>query len=175
MVRLAISKGRILEEAVQMLSSINIHCKVNPLNSRKLIIPTDYEDLEIIVIKATDVPLYIDSGKIDLGIVGMDTLMEDERNNHFILHDMSISKCKLVVAGDSKSKYFNNMKVATKYPNLTKKYFEKMPKWTYSIGRAGTYRYEVDIDDCILQSLQIYDQIKSGKYNGPIVGEKFKK
>ena len=126
MVRLAISKGRILEEAIQMLSGINIHCKVNPLNSRKLIIPTDYEDLEIIVIKATDVPLYIDSGKIDLGIVGMDTLMEDERNNHFILHDMSISKCKLVVAGDSKSKYFNNMKVATKYPNLTKKYFEKI-------------------------------------------------
>ena len=126
MVRLAISKGRILEEAVQMLNSINIHCKVNPLNSRKLIIPTDYEDLEIIVIKATDVPLYIDSGKIDLGIVGMDTLMEDERNNHFRLHDMSISKCKLVVAGDSKSKYFNNMKVATKYPNLTKKYFEKI-------------------------------------------------
>jgi UDP-galactopyranose mutase len=56
-----------------------------------------------------------------------------------------------------------------------KRYFEKMPKWTYSIGRAGTYRYEVDIDDCILQSLQIYDQIKSGKYNGPIIGEKFKK
>ena len=106
MVRLAISKGRILEEAVQMLSSINIQCKVNPLNSRKLIISTDYEDLEIIVIKATDVPLYIDSGKIDLGIVGMDTLMEDERNNHFRLHDMSISKCKLVVAGNSKSKYF---------------------------------------------------------------------
>ena len=59
MIRLAISKGRILEEAVQMLSSINIQCKVNPLNSRKLIISTDYEDLEIIVIKATDVPLYI--------------------------------------------------------------------------------------------------------------------
>ena len=126
MIRLAISKGRILEEAVQMLSSINIQCKVNPLNSRKLIISTDYEDLEIIVIKATDVPLYIDSGKIDLGIVGMDTLMEDERNNHFRLHDMSISKCKLIVAGDSKSKYFNNMKVATKYPNVTKKYFEKI-------------------------------------------------
>ena len=47
MIRLAISKGRILEEAVQMLSSINIQCKVNPLNSRKLIIPTDYEDLEL--------------------------------------------------------------------------------------------------------------------------------
>ena len=49
-----------------MLSSINIQCKVNPLNSRKLIIPTDYEDLEIMVIKATDVPLYMIQGKLIL-------------------------------------------------------------------------------------------------------------
>ena len=126
MIRLAISKGRILEEAVQMLSSINIQCKVNPLNSRKLIIPTDYEDLEIIVIKATDVPLYIDSGKID-SYIGMDTFhTEDERNNHFRLHDTSISKCKLIVAGADKNQNIDNTKVATKYPNVTKKYFEKI-------------------------------------------------
>ena len=59
--------------------------------------------------------MYIDSGKIDLGIVGVDTLMEDNTNNHFRLYDMTISKCKLVVAGKAKTKYFNNMKVATKY------------------------------------------------------------
>ena len=55
-----------------------------------------------------------------------------------------------------------------------KKYFQLMPKWVYSIGRAGTYRYEVDIDDCILQSLEIGDQIKKNIYDGPVVGEKFK-
>ena len=50
------------------------------------------------------------------------------------------------------------------------KYFDKMPPWTYSIGRAGTYRYEVDIDDCILQSLEIGNQIKEEIYQGPLVG-----
>jgi ATP phosphoribosyltransferase len=126
MIRLAISKGRILEQAVETLENVNISCQVNPFNSRKLIIPTNLENLEIIIIKASDVPLYIDSGKIDLGIVGVDTLMEDDKNNHFRLCDMTISKCKLVVAGKAKTKYFNNMKVATKYPKVAKKYFENI-------------------------------------------------
>ncbi len=124
MIRLAISKGRILEEAVKILEKVNILCQVDPLNTRKLIIPTNIDNLEVIVVKASDVPVYIDSGKIDLGIVGVDTLMEDDKNNHFRLCDMTISKCKLVVAGKAKTKYFNNMKVATKYPNIAKKYFE---------------------------------------------------
>ena len=126
MIKLAISKGRILEQAIDSLEKVNIFCEVNPLNTRKLIIPTNLNNLEIIIIKASDVPVYIDSGKIDLGIVGVDTLMEDDKNNHFRLHDMSISKCKLVVAGKPKTKYFNNMKVATKYPNIAKKYFENI-------------------------------------------------
>lgn len=55
-----------------------------------------------------------------------------------------------------------------------KKYFDIMPKNFYSIGRAGTYRYEVDIDDCIYQSMLIFDEIKNNKYSGPIVGNEFK-
>ena len=77
----------------------NIYCEVNPFDTRKLIIPTNLKNLEVIIIKASDVPVYIDSGKIDLGIVGLDTLMEDDKNNHFRIHDMTISKCKLVVMG----------------------------------------------------------------------------
>ena len=126
MIRLALSKGRILEQAVTALEKVNILCQVNPMNSRRLIIPTNMDNLEIIVIKASDVPVYIDSGKIDLGIVGLDTLMEDDKNNHYRLRDMTISKCKLAVAGKAKTRYFNNMKVATKYPNIAKKYFENI-------------------------------------------------
>lgn len=55
-----------------------------------------------------------------------------------------------------------------------KKYFDLMPEDFYSIGRAGTYRYEVDIDDCIWQALQIKKQIETGKWNGPTIGEEFK-
>jgi ATP phosphoribosyltransferase len=126
MIRLAISKGRILEQSIDILSKINVTCKYNPLNTRKLIIPTNIAELEIVVIKATDVPLYIDSGKVDLGIVGIDTLLEDSASNHYRLADLKISKCKLVVAGKPGTKYFNNMKVATKYPNAAKNYFEEV-------------------------------------------------
>ena len=55
-----------------------------------------------------------------------------------------------------------------------KKYFDLFPDWTYSIGRAGTYRYEVDIDDCIWQAMQIEKQVLEKNYSGPIVGDKYK-
>jgi len=57
---------------------------------------------------------------------------------------------------------------------IANKYFSRMPKGVYSIGRAGTYRYEVDMDDCIWQSIQIKNQIESGVYDGPIIGEEYK-
>ena len=114
MIRLAISKGRILEQAIEILRKININCKLDPLDSRKLIIPTSMKNLDIVVIKASDVPVYIDSGKVDIGIVGIDTLLEDSIANHYRLLDLQIAKCKLVVAGKPNTAYFNNMKIATK-------------------------------------------------------------
>ena len=69
MIRLAISKGRILEQAIKILDKMNIQLQVDPLISRRLIIPTNLDNLEVIIIKASDVPVYIDSGKIDLVIV----------------------------------------------------------------------------------------------------------
>ena len=126
MIRLAISKGRILEEVVDILNRADVVCKFDPLKSRKLIIPTNHKNIEIVLIKATDVPVYIDSGKVDIGIVGIDTLLENDIENHFRLMDLNIAKCRLVVAGKSNKKYYNNMKVATKYPNIAKKYFEQI-------------------------------------------------
>ena len=62
-----------------------------------------------------------------------------------------------------------------KEQKVAKKYFKLFPKWSYSIGRAGTYRYEVDIDDCILQSLEIEEQIKNNEYKGPLIsGDQFR-
>ena len=57
---------------------------------------------------------------------------------------------------------------------LAQRYFSSMPENVYSIGRAGTYRYEVDIDDCIWQSIEITKQINRADYQGPIVGDQFK-
>ena len=121
---LAISKGRILEEALEILGKSGIKCKESPLTSRKLIFTTNYENLEIIIVRASDVPIYIESGKVDFGIVGKDTLLESNLNNHIRLKNLNIAACKLVVAGKKGTKLKNNMKVATKYPTITKKFFQ---------------------------------------------------
>lgn len=159
MIRLAISKGRILEESLDILSRGGIECKINPLTSRKLIIPTNKKNIEIIIIKASDIPIYIDSGKVDLGIVGKDTLIEENNLSHYRLLDLNISKCKLVVAGKPKSKYFNNMKVASKYPNVTKKYFEKMGLQCSILKLYGS----IEIAPVLKLSDFIVDIVQSGQ------------
>jgi len=159
MIRLAISKGRILEQAIDILSKNNIICKYNPLDTRKLIIPTNRCELEIVVIKATDVPLYIDSGKVDLGIVGIDTLLENSASNYYRLGDLEISKCKLVVAGNSGTKYFNNMKVATKYPNAAKSYFEEIGLQCSILKLYGS----IELAPVLGLSDFIVDIVESGK------------
>ena len=159
MIRLAISKGRILEQAIDILSKINVICKYNPLNTRKLIIPTNKRELEIVVIKATDVPLYIDSGKVDLGIVGIDTLLEDSASNYYRLADLEISKCRLVVAGNPGKKYFNNMKVATKYPYAAKSYFEEVGLQCSILKLYGS----IELAPVLGLSDFIVDIVESGK------------
>ncbi len=159
MIRLAISKGRILHEGVKILTKIGIVCSVNPLNSRKLIIPTSDKNIEVVIIKATDVPLYIDSGKVDIGIVGIDTLLEEGTDNHYRLKDLEIAKCKLVVAGKPGKKFFNNMKIATKYPNTTKKYFEKIGLQCSILKLYGS----IELAPVLNLSDFIVDIVESGK------------
>ena len=120
---LAISKGRIMEEALALLKKNEIECNISPNDSRKLIFKTNYENLQIIIVRASDVPLYIESGKVDLGIVGKDTLLESNVDNYFFLKDLEIASCKLVVAGKKNKKLVSNMKIATKYPSLTQDFF----------------------------------------------------
>tara|TARA_B100000945_G_scaffold305014_1_gene291076 strand:- start:556 stop:1173 length:618 start_codon:yes stop_codon:yes gene_type:complete len=120
---LAISKGRIMDEALMLLKKNKIECNISPNDSRKLIFDTNYDNLGIIIVRASDVPLYIESGKVDLGIVGKDTLLESNVDNYFFLKDLKIASCKLVVAGKKNKKLVSNMKIATKYPSLTQDFF----------------------------------------------------
>tara|TARA_B100000965_G_scaffold398042_1_gene415498 strand:- start:55 stop:666 length:612 start_codon:yes stop_codon:yes gene_type:complete len=159
MIRLAISKGRILQEGLKILKKVGIVCSHDPLNSRKLIIPTNDKNIEIVIIKATDVPLYIDSGKVDIGIVGIDTLLEEDTDNHYRIKDLGISLCKLVVAGKPGKKYFNNMKIATKYPNATKKYFEKIGLQCSILKLYGS----IELAPVLNLSDFIVDIVESGK------------
>ena len=121
---LAISKGRILEESLKLLDNLNIRCNESPLVSRKLIFKTNDKNLNIIIVRASDVPAYVESGKVDMGIVGKDTLLEKNSSNLLRLKDLQIAKCRLVVAGKKGIDLVSNMKIATKYPSITQKFFQ---------------------------------------------------
>ena len=123
---LAISKGRILDEALKLLSKSGIQCDESPYDSRKLIFNTNQKNLNIIIVRASDVPIYIESGKVDFGIVGKDTLLESNLANHIRVAKLNIASCKLEVAGLKGTKLKNNMKVATKDPSITKNFFQKL-------------------------------------------------
>ena len=156
---LAISKGRILEEALQVLKKSGIECKESPFSSRKLIFKTNIDGLEIIIVRASDVPLYIESGKVDFGIVGKDTLLESNLNNHIRIKDLNIAACKLVVAGKKGIKLKNNMKVATKYPVITKSFFQGLGYPCSVLKLYGSIELAavLDLSDVIV------DLVESGK------------
>ena len=125
MLTIALSKGRILEQTLPLLKKAGLEIADEELNSRKLILDTNLDDVKVIVIRATDVPVFVQHGAADIGIAGKDVLLEHGANGLFELLDLGIAKCKLMVAASDKNKLDQNtLKIATKYVNSAKRYFE---------------------------------------------------
>lgn len=121
---LALSKGRIYKETLPLLESIGIEPVEDPETSRKLIIPTNREDLSLMVIRATDVPTFVEYGAADLGVAGKDVLMEAGNENVYEPLDLRIARCRLMLAtpnGDPLPP--GRVRIATKYLNLTRQFF----------------------------------------------------
>ena len=128
MITIALSKGRILKQTLPMLESIGITLKDDPFSSRKLIFETNKEDLNCVIIRATDVPTYVQFGAADLGIVGKDGLVEHGGDGLCELLDLQISKCRIMTAV-LKEKIDNpssqkRLRVATKYVKLAQEYYQ---------------------------------------------------
>jgi len=125
MLTIALSKGRILEQTLPLLKKAGLEIADTELNSRKLILDTNLDDVKVIVIRATDVPVFVQHGAADIGIAGKDVLLEHGANGLFELLDLGIAKCKLMVAASDETKLEQNtLKIATKYVNSAKRYFE---------------------------------------------------
>ncbi len=125
MLTIALSKGRILEQTLPLLKKAGLEIADTELNSRKLILDTNLNDVKVIVIRATDVPVFVQHGAADIGIAGKDVLLEHGANGLFELLDLGIAKCKLMVAASDEGKLEQNtLKIATKYVNSAKRYFE---------------------------------------------------
>jgi len=128
---IALSKGRILKQTLPLLEKIGITIVGDELNSRKLILDTNHNNIKVIVLRPTDVPVFVQHGAADIGVSGKDSLLEHGGNNMIEALDLGISKCALMVAGkfgDEKIMQKGMLKVATKYVNSAKNYLDKTGK-----------------------------------------------
>lgn len=123
----ALAKGRLAELAMDLFMSIGMDCSEMKQKTRKLIFTDEKNKMKFILVKATDVPTYVEYGAADIGIVGKDTLLEEGRNLYEMI-DLGFGACSMAVCGplDLKDKLhkINNLRVASKYPAIAKKYFQ---------------------------------------------------
>jgi ATP phosphoribosyltransferase len=128
-ITLALSKGRIFDETAPLLKAAGIAAAEDPETSRKLIIGTNRADVRIVIVRATDVPTYVQYGAADVGVAGKDVLMEHGGEGLYQPLDLGIGVCKLMVAVPAGFDYAAavgrgaRLKVATKYLDTARKHF----------------------------------------------------
>lgn len=126
---IALSKGRIFEETLPLLAAAGIEPAEAPESSRKLIIGTNRPDVQLVIVRASDVPTYVQYGAADLGIAGRDVLIEHGGAGLYQPLDLNIAKCKMMVAVengfdyDAAVKHGARLKIATKYPQIAREHF----------------------------------------------------
>ena len=129
MITLALSKGRIFEDALPLLRAAGVEVLDDPEKSRKLILATSQAGVRVLVVRATDVPTYVQYGGADLGITGRDTLIEHGSEGLYQPLDLQIAKCRISVAVRTDFDYASavkqgsRLKVATKYVAIAREFF----------------------------------------------------
>jgi ATP phosphoribosyltransferase len=128
-ITIALSKGRIFEETLPLLAAAGIAPAEDPESSRKLIIGTNRDDVRLIIVRASDVPTYVQYGAADLGIAGKDVLVEHGGSGLYQPLDLQIAKCRMMVAVRQDFDYAGSirsgarLKVATKYVKIAREHF----------------------------------------------------
>ena len=128
-ITLALSKGRIFEETLPLLAAAGIEVLEDPEKSRKLILPTSRPEVRVVLVRATDVPTYVQYGGADLGVAGKDSLIEHGGQGLFRPLDLKIAKCRVSVAVRADFDYReavtqgSRLKVATKYTSIARDFF----------------------------------------------------
>lgn len=121
---LALSKGRILTETLPLLASIGITPLDDLSVSRKLILDTTKPDIKLVVVRASDVPTYVEYGAADLGVAGKDVLLEYEGTGFYEPLDLQIARCRLMTAGPvAPTVVPTKLRVATKYAGITRRWY----------------------------------------------------
>ena len=165
MITIALSKGRIFTETMPILNKLGISCEEDPEISRKLVFSTNKKDLQLIIVRASDVPTYVEWGGADLGIAGKDVLDEFKGKGLFQPLDLGIGKCQLMVAAREEFDYEGSIKqkkrlrVATKYPQAAREFFSNKGVHIDVIKLYGS----MELAPIVGMSDVIVDLVSSGK------------
>lgn len=162
-ITVALAKGRLADTAVDYFEKIGSDMSDIRNKGRKLIFKDDNLALKFVLVKAGDVPTYVEHGAADIGIVGKDTLLEENRNLYEML-DLKFGACKMAVAGPEKIcdswKSITDLRVASKYPEIAKEYFENVKgQKIETIKLSGS----VELAPLVGLSDVIVDIVESGK------------
>lgn len=141
-ITIALSKGRIYKETMPLLAHADIFPIDDPETSRKLILSTNHEHIKLVIIRATDVPTYVQYGAADLGVAGKDVLMEHGGQELYEPLDLQIAKCRLMTAGpideDENLIHRTKIRVATKFINVAKRYYAQQGQQVEMIKLYGS-------------------------------------
>ena len=165
MITIALSKGRIFSETMPILNAAGIYCEEDPETSRKLVLKTNDEEIQLIIVRASDVPTYVEWGGADLGIAGKDILDEYQGVGLYQPLDLNIAKCKMMVACRKDFNYEDNVKkgmrlrVASKYVDVARKHFAKKGLHIDLIKLYGS----MELAPIVGLSDVIVDLVSSGK------------
>lgn len=164
MIRVGLAKGRLCESAMKSFEKMNLK-QVIDLKSRKLVFLDEENDVEYILLKPSDVVTYVENGVCDLGVVGSDVIMESDELV-YELADLEFGKCKFSIAtlkDNEKIMDSDYIKVATKYPNVAKKYFSDMGKEIEIIPLNGSVELApiVGLSDCIVDIVETGSTLKA--------------
>ncbi|MBQ7139856.1 MAG: ATP phosphoribosyltransferase [Clostridia bacterium] len=172
MITFALAKGRLAEQAFELLEQLGIDCSEPRHPGRQLVLWDKKNNVRFILVKPSDVPTYVDHGVADIGVVGKDTLLESGRPLYEVL-DLTFGKCRLCIAGyaeQHQSATRATFRVATKYPNVARSYYDAKGQTIEIIELHGS----VELGPVIGLSDVILDIVESGstlKANGLTVLE----
>ena len=165
MLTIALSKGRIFRETLPLLKAAGIEPADDPDSSRKLILDTNRDNVKLLVIRATDVPTYVQYGAADLGVAGKDVLLEHGGEGLYEPLDLNIARCKLMVAGPENTDFNGErrLRVATKYVNTARRYFASQGRQVEVIKLYGSMELAplVGLADCIVDVVDTGGTLKA--------------
>ncbi len=159
----ALGKGRLANKALELFEKIGITCEeMKDKSSRKLIFVNDELRLRFFLAKGPDVPTYVEYGAADIGIVGRDTILEENRNVYEVL-DLGFGKCRMCVCGSPSAgellQHHERIRVASKYPNIAKDFFYNKKHQTVDIIKLNG---SVELGPLVELSDVIVDIVETG-------------